>query len=359
VANRNLIVIGASAGGIEALSQILSGLPVDLDAALLIVLHTSNHTASVLPQIFERAGKLPALHPRDGTPIEKGHVYIAVPGFHMIVEGNLLRVIQGPKENLYRPAIDPLFRSAAAAFGPKVIGLILTGSLDDGTAGLMVVAARGGAAIIQDPETALFPAMPRSALEQVPNAQVLPLAEIPNALVNLVSEQLHSSGPGTRAVDPRVIHETRIAEFNMSEIENEGRPGHPSAFACPDCGGVLWELEENGFLRFRCRVGHAYTERNLDAEQRNVIESALWSALRALEENASLYRRMADRSFASHRPQTAEQFEDRAANTEANARVLRDFLLRVNENPSVEGPADEESGGAMHAPVLSKSENKS
>jgi two-component system, chemotaxis family, protein-glutamate methylesterase/glutaminase len=341
MANRNLVVIGASAGGIEALQTLLGLLPTDLDAAVLIVLHTSNHAGSLLPQIMQRASRLPAIHPRDGTVIEKGTIYIAPPDYHMIVEGELLRIIQGPRENLHRPAIDPLFRSAASSYGRRVIGVILTGSLDDGTAGLMVVRARGGEAIVQDPEDALFSSMPQSALEQVPGAIVLPLKKIPDAVVSLTREKIPDE-PTTKILqDTQPIKETKIAELDMSEIENEDRPGRPSAFACPDCGGVLWEIEDNGFLRFRCRVGHAFTARHLGAEQRHAVETALWSALRALEESASLYRRMAERAANSLHDTTAERFEERAENTTTNARVLREFLLRVNEGDEERFATDE------------------
>lgn len=334
--NHDVVVIGASAGGIEALQQLLRGLPADLDAAILIALHTSKHAGSLLPHILQRASNMPAQHPEDRTPLRKGHVYIAPPDFHMILEGNLIRTVQGPRENLHRPAIDPLFRSAAASFGSRVIGIVLTGLLDDGTYGLMVVRARGGEAIVQDPETALFSSMPRSALEQVPDARSLPLSEIPDVLTRLVREKAPEQEPAAEMTELAAISETKIAELDMSEIENEERQGRPSAFACPECGGVLWEMQDNDFLRFRCRVGHAFTARHLGAEQRHAIETALWSALRALEENASLYRRMAERADGSPQSSVKVSFEERASNTSANARVLRDFLLRVNSDSEEE-----------------------
>ncbi len=249
----------------------------------------------------------------------------------MIVEGQLLRVIQGPRENLHRPAIDPLFRSAAASYGRRAIGVVLTGALDDGTSGLMVIDAHGGETIVQDPETAMFSSMPASALEQVPHAKVLQLPEIADRIVKLIGEELPERPSRARNGDA-AVEEIKFAELDMSEIEKEPHPGQPSQFACPDCGGVLWEIEEKGFLRFRCRVGHAFTARHLDAEQRHAIETALWAALRALEESASLYRRMADRASGAFHRETASQFEDRASNTSSNARVLRDFLLRVNKD---------------------------
>jgi two-component system chemotaxis response regulator CheB len=331
--HRDIVVIGASAGGLEAITQILRGMPDDVDAAILIVLHTANRAGSFLPQILERASKLPVCHPADGDPIERGRVYIAPPGFHMIVEVGVVRVVQGPRENLNRPAVDPLFRSAAAAYGPRVTGVILTGMMDDGTAGLMVVSASGGKAIIQDPKSAMFSGMPKSALEHVPDAETVPIEEISTVLLKSIRSPL-SVGSKRSSVAYEPSKETRIAEVDMSEISNEERLGQPSPFACPDCGGVLWEIEQNGFLRFRCRVGHALTAKYLGSEQRNAIETALWEALRALEESASLYRRMAGRATQSSHLLPARQFEDRAANTEANAKTLRDFLLQVNTDES-------------------------
>jgi two-component system chemotaxis response regulator CheB len=340
VAHRDLVVIGASAGGIEALQQLLGGLPADLDAAVLIVIHTSNHSGSLLPGILQRCSRLPVSHPEDGAPIQRGCVYVAPPNYHMIVDGDLIRVMQGARENLHRPAIDPLFRSAAASYGRRVIGVVLTGLLDDGTSGLMVVDAHGGEAIVQDPKTAMFASMPASALQHVPGAQVLPLPEIAGRLVQLVRAELPERTP-SEWPDTRTAREIKFAELDMSELEKDEHPGQPSAFACPDCGGVLWEIEEKGFLRFRCRVGHAFTARHLGAEQRHAIESALWAALRALEESASLYRRMAERAENFSHGQTADTFRDRAANTTENVQVLREFLLRVNNEEEERFAAEE------------------
>lgn len=331
VKHRDLIVIGASAGGIEAVRQLIGELPPDLEAAVLVVLHTSGRGGSLLPQILGRATRLEASHPRDGERIRHGQIYIAPPDFHMLVEDGHMRVLQGPRENLHRPAIDPLFRSAAVHAGRRTIGVVLTGLLDDGTSGLMVVKAHGGAAIVQDPETAMFSAMPKNALEQVPEATVLPLERIAAELMRLVKEALPEEEKDPPAPGTTEAKETRFLEREMPQISNGERPGEPSVFACPDCGGVLWELEENGFLRFRCRVGHAFTARHLRAEQRHAVETALWSALRALEESAALYHRLADKA-AVLRPSTASRFRERAQNTEENARVLREFLVETNRS---------------------------
>lgn len=228
--HHDIVVIGASAGGLEAIRHILGAMPRDLDATLLIVLHTTSRARSLLPEIFERGCQLPVSHPRDGEVLERGRVYVAPPGFHMIVEDGFLRVLQGPRENLQRPAVDPLFRSAAAAYGPRVIGIILTGMLDDGTAGLMVVRASGGKAIVQDPETALYPGMPRSALAHVPDAVSAPLYDIPALLLQLI----RSPVPLESAHPPKAVvasaKETRIAELDMTEISSEDRLGKAFSF---------------------------------------------------------------------------------------------------------------------------------
>lgn len=330
MANRDLVVIGASAGGLEALQQLNRALPVDLEAAVLVVLHTSNHVRSLLPQIVSRGGRLQAIHPEDGMPLQKGRIYIAPPDFHMFVEDNRVRLVRGPRENLHRPAIDPLFRSAAKAYGRRAIGVVLTGLLDDGTSGLMALHASGGAAVVQDPADAMFSSMPASALRHVPGAHVLPLKQIPELLARLVQEQISPRPSPVPESTIAAAKETKIAEFDMSEIENEARLGQPSVFACPDCGGVLWELNQNGFVRFRCRVGHAYTRKNLAAQQRQAIEGALWAALRALEENASLYRELAARARESHRENWVAKYEEWVAKKEDDSRLLRDLLLQLD-----------------------------
>jgi two-component system, chemotaxis family, protein-glutamate methylesterase/glutaminase len=258
----------------------------------------------------------------------------------MIVEDGHLKLIKGPRENRHRPAIDPTFRSAALTYGPRVIGVVLTGMLDDGTSGLMVVRAAGGTAIIQDPATAMFPSMPRSALQRVRDAWVKPLGEIAETLVKLVSEPLKITKAGGNE-DATTAREARMAELSMPEIEKEKHGGEPSVFACPECGGVLWEIDQDGLLRFRCRVGHAYTALNLHAEQRDAIEAAMWSGLRALEENASLYRRMAERARRANQKQSFDQYEGRAAVAEKNSETLRNFLVDFSASGSELGAAEE------------------
>jgi two-component system chemotaxis response regulator CheB len=166
---RDIIVIGTSAGGMETLIELFSRLPKKLAASIFVVCHISPYSSGVLPKVISRAGSLPAAHPTDREPIKPGQVYVAPPDHHLLIEDSVVRVTQGPKENRFRPAVDPLFRSAAYAYGPRVIGVILTGSLDDGTAGLWAVKERGGLAVVQDPDEALFDSMPLSALNNVQN----------------------------------------------------------------------------------------------------------------------------------------------------------------------------------------------
>jgi len=337
---RDIVLIGASAGGLESMQELVAALPAELRASLLVVLHTSKHAGSVVPEILNRKGKFRAIHPEDGARIEPGQIYVAPPDFHMIVEDGHLRVIQGPRENRHRPAIDPLFRSAAAAYGPRVAGVILSGLLDDGTAGLMVVRAAGGEAIVQDPDTALFSSMPRSALRQVPQAHVASIDEIANLLLRLSRQEVPETVSSRSAKVVAARKEVKLAEASMSEIANEARGGSPSQFACPDCGGVLWEMEDSGFLRFRCRVGHAFTAAYLDAEQQRAVEGALWAGLRALEERSSLYKRMAE---LTQMPSLRLEYETSAGELGSQAKTLRDFLVDVNsreeERPTVERSA--------------------
>ncbi len=330
MAQRNIIVIGASVGGVDALQRLVSGLPKDFPAAMFVVLHVPSEGASVLPEILKRAGELPASHPRDGDSIRTGHIYVAPPGNHLLIEDGRVRVMHGPKENRHRPAIDPLFRSAAAWYGPRVIGVVLTGAMDDGTAGLLSVKKRGGVAIVQDPEDAICADMPRSALEAVEVDHVAPLDRMPGLLQELVGEQVAENGTGKSS---RLTKENKIARLDMDTIEDENRPGKPSTFGCPECGGVLWELDGEQMVRFRCRVGHAYTASSLGLEQSDEVERALWAAMRGMEEAAALARRMAERAELGKHPRLAKQYRDRAEGKMEQAELLRNLIVESKTGP--------------------------
>jgi two-component system chemotaxis response regulator CheB len=317
---------------VEALQRLVAGLPKTFPASVFVVLHLSPHSTSVLPEILSRAGNLPALHPRDNDPIRPGHIYVAPPDNHLMIEDGRVRVTHGPKENRHRPAVDPLFRSAARWYGQRVIGVVLTGSLDDGTAGLLEIKRQGGIAIVQDPDEAMSPGMPASALDVVSVDHVAALEQIPELLNNLVMVEVMQTRNG-KGKSSRLKKETQIVELDdMAAIEDENRPGTPSSFACPECGGVLWELDGEEMLRFRCRVGHAYTAGSLSIEQTEAVEGALWAAMRALEEGASLARRMANSAKGKH-PKLETKYTERAQAKMEHAEVLRKLIVESQDGP--------------------------
>jgi two-component system chemotaxis response regulator CheB len=319
-----IITLGGSSGAIDALVQIVRALPGDIAAALFVVVHVSAKGESILPRILGRAGRLPAAHARDGAPIEPGRIYVAPPDFHLLVKKGFVGLTRGPRENNHRPAIDPLFRSAAVSYGRNVIGVLVSGNLDDGSAGLLAIKQRGGTAIVQDPNEAHFPGMLRAALTYVRVDESLPAAEIGPLLVRLSQQPVEAEGapeaPGG------MKEEIAIGELNMAAIENDDKQGTPSVFGCPDCGGTLWELNDEDVLRFRCRVGHADAGGSLVEEQTNGVEAAMWSAVRALEESAVLQRRLASRAWRNKHDLLAQRFEAKAAEARQKANLVRDAI---------------------------------
>ncbi|BDV36051.1 protein-glutamate methylesterase (plasmid) [Methylocystis iwaonis] len=290
----DIIAIGASAGGIEALRTLVATLPSGLPASLLIAQHLSPTSPGMLPEILDRAGPLAAVSAQDEETLEPAKIYVAPPDRHLLVgEDGRLRLSRGPKENLARPAIDPLFRSAALVFGPRLIGVVLTGYLDDGTAGLQAIKLCGGAAIVQDPKEALAPGMPSSALKNVHVDYCLPLVEIGPQLVRMIAE------PARPQVDkPRdLAAELAIFAGGAGSIETLKQIGEPTALTCPECHGALTLLQGERPARFRCHTGHAFTEQALLAGLAENTETAFWSAMRCLQEEAILKRHMAAHSI--------------------------------------------------------------
>ncbi|MBV9850942.1 MAG: chemotaxis protein CheB [Armatimonadetes bacterium] len=319
----DIIVIGASAGGVEALAALAQGLPADLPAAVFVVLHVPAFAPSVLPAILSRKGPMPARHPSDGESIRPGHIYVAPPDHHLLVEAGRVGLSRGPTENGHRPAVDVLFRTAARAYGPRVIGVVLSGALDDGTAGLQAVKMRGGLAVVQDPEEALFSSMPRSALENVAVDQILTLAALGPALADLA--RTPAPAESEYPMPDRIQTESEIAEMDMAAIESR-RDGTPSEFTCPDCHGSLWEVQEGELVRYRCRVGHAYSPDSLLASQVEGLEAALWIALRALEESAAMARRMGERAGQRGHVLLAVRFGQQAEDAHQRAAIIRQAL---------------------------------
>jgi two-component system chemotaxis response regulator CheB len=318
--SHDIIVVGASAGGVEALRALVANLPRDLPAAVLVVLHVAPEHKSVLPRILSGAGPLPAVHARNNQKLEHGRIYVAPPDQHLVVDEGVVRLSRSPPEGGHRPAIDTLFRTAARFHGARVVGVVLSGALDDGTAGLVAVKQRGGVTVVQDPTDALCPDMPRSALENVEVDHCLPASRIASLLEKLAHEQVELHSP----IPPLLERETDIALERATP--GEAAPGQPSEYACPDCGGVLNEVHDGKLMRFRCRVGHAYGLASLAAEQQDQIEAALWAASRALEEQASLHDRLARRARERGHDRSASHFDERGKAARHHARKVREVI---------------------------------
>lgn len=285
-----IVVIGASEA-METLSRLLSQMPADFPGSIFIVHHMSADTnGQELLQALDRSGPLRCTFPKDGERFRTGHVYLAPPDHHLLLGRGIVRVTKGARENRNRPAIDPLFRSAAVAYGTRVVGIVLTGYLDDGTAGLVAVQRCGGTCIVQDPADASYADMPLNALALVDVDHCIPVAEMGSVLTKIAQEN-HGRNPAV----PRDIRiEAKVAENVLSDLESVGALGDQVPFNCPGCGGVLWKMAVGKSLRYRCHTGHSFTAPVLVAEQTAKIEETLWIALRMLEERRNLLMTMAD-----------------------------------------------------------------
>ncbi|HTL42829.1 MAG TPA: chemotaxis protein CheB [Vicinamibacterales bacterium] len=342
MAKHDIVLIGASAGGVEAISRVVADLPRDLRAAVFVVLHIGRGR-SMLPEILTRASRLPAEHPVDGEPIQYGRIYVAPPDNHMLLMGGRLRVTRTAAENGLRPAVDSLFRSAARAYGPRVIAVVLSGTLDDGTAGAAAVKLGGGVTIGQDPAEAFAPGMPTSAINAGFIDHVLPLRDIPVLVSALVDEDAH----GHTDPDAPVLHAKEPdLEQPRTAIYGTDRPGHPSVFTCPACHGTLWEAHENGLVRFRCRVGHVYSPESMLSAQTDEVDRALWIALRTLEERAALSHRLAERGRDRGQVWVDAAFTRRAEESEREAALVRE-VLHARSTPAQTVPDDLPSDGPV------------
>jgi two-component system chemotaxis response regulator CheB len=326
VQGRDIVVIGASAGGVEALGAIVAGLPADFPAAVFVVLHTSPQSPSILAGILDRAGPLPARYAEDRERIVPGRVYVAPPDRHLVVEPTRVRLTLGPKENRFRPAVDPLFRSAAQTYGPRVVGVILTGNLDDGTSGLLAVKQLGGTAVVQDPREAFSPSMPLSALEHVEVDYRLPLREIAPRLVRLATSQADEVEE-VREVPEKMEIEVRIAKEDKATEAGVLKLGEPSLYACPDCHGVLLRMDDGSLQRFRCHTGHAYTLEALLSVMDEKIEDTLWNAVRAIEERVMLTKHAAGHVRENGGGGTESKLLQRAEAAQRRADLIRRALM--------------------------------
>jgi two-component system chemotaxis response regulator CheB len=334
---RDIVVIGASMGGVEALKRLLGRLPTDLPASLFIVLHTADHEPGLLARVLGAASGLPVETAEEGRRFASGHIYVAPPDRHLIVGHDHLHVRRGPREHAARPAIDPLFRSAAVNCTTRVIGVLLTGLLNDGTSGLQAIKRCGGLAVVQDPSDAAYAEMPRSAIRHAAIDHVLPLEEISAALVALVREP----PPPAEEVPEEIRVEALIAAQEIRDMDHPSRPRTISPITCPECHGSLQEIVNGKLLRYRCHTGHAFTLETLGAAQADEWERALYGAYRAQQERAIVVRRMADQASRDGAAQVAEQLQKRAHSYDEGAELLRGLIAHANSS----GDTGERSDG--------------
>ncbi|WP_210517390.1 chemotaxis protein CheB [Hymenobacter terricola] len=326
--HRDIVVIGASAGGVSALLELVKALPADFPAPIFVVQHVGADSHSILPQLLSSASALPVRHPQNGEIVVPGVIYVARPDYHLLLEGNQVLVTRGPKENRFRPSIDALFRSAAYTFGPRVIGVVLTGYLDDGTSGLWSVQRMGGLAIVQDPADAQAPSMPSNALEYVTADYVVPLAELGSLLVRLTAEP----SPAKPRIPVDQLELLKI-ELTIAKLDNAFElgiieRGKLTPFTCPECHGALTQLIEGKLIRYRCHTGHAYTISALLGEVTASVEGLLYQSMRGLEETKMLVHSLGQHYAARHQPEVAKLFFQKADEIGKQAKVVHASILQ-------------------------------
>lgn len=331
---RSIVVIGASAGGVEALRSLAASLPAGFPGAVAVTMHFPSGGTSALPTILDRAGPLPAVTAEHGTKLRAGTIYVAAPDRHLLLDREQLVLARGPSENGHRPAINALFRSAAIAHGPRATGVVLSGVLDDGAAGLSAITSLGGTALVQDPSDALYSAMPQAALGRVDTEHVLPASEMGATLDKLARETVDVSAPPQAS--PSLLLEDRItrAAGRISEHGTED-DGQMSGYTCPDCQGTLIEMEP-GSGNYRCRIGHAWSAEALHAAQGDELQRALWTALRSLDEKVSLSRRLEEDARKRGNHTLVGRYDESADEASGAAEVLRKYLVSLDPTPPEE-----------------------
>ena len=326
MSNRDLIAIGASAGGVEALQYLARNFPHDLQASVLVTVHLSSGSQSVLDELLTAAGPLPAIFPSEGETLKNAHIYLAPPDRHLLIADNRIVLGTGARENHARPAVDPMMRSIAICCGHRAIGVVLTGMLGDGASGLQAIERCGGMTVVQDPLDALFPSMPDSALDKViPDHQVR-LADVP-ALLNSLA---HQPAGEPAAVPEALKFEVEMAKGGSADINYMDRFGRRSVLTCPDCHGLMWEIEEGELIRYRCHVGHAYTAELMSVALDENLRGALASALRALEERVSLLQRMERKAREKGHTIVAKNWADKLAENTRELQIIRNALRQID-----------------------------
>jgi two-component system, chemotaxis family, protein-glutamate methylesterase/glutaminase len=325
--NRDILIVGTSAGGFDALVFLAKGFQPDFPASVLITIHLPSDFPSSLDGILSRSGPLPATFAADRQALKKGRMYIAPPGRHLIVDGDQLSLGVGPRENNARPAIDPMLRSAALCCGHRSVGVVLTGTLSDGASGLRILGVCGGITVVQDPRDAAFPEMPLMALERASPDHVVHLANMPALLENLVRRP--AAKP--KAAPATVKYEVEIARSGGGSMNTMDRIGRRSVLSCPDCGGVMWEVDEAGAARYRCHVGHAYTGELMNLAVDESLRRALASALRALDERSALADRLRSQAIRQGRTELAQIWAERQQDFTREAGTISEAIRRLDQ----------------------------
>jgi two-component system chemotaxis response regulator CheB len=324
---RNIIVIGASAGGFEALKRLVGDLSPDLDAAIFIVWHMPADIKGVLPQVLNKQKTLMAAHAVDFEPVVFNRIYVAPPDRHLVLDKGIVRVTRGPKENRFRPAVDPLFRSAAFSYGPRVIGIILSGALDDGSAGLWTVKKRGGIAIVQDPVDAEVSSMPENALQSVDVDYRVPVAEMGSLLQKITEEEIEDVKDPDMEENKRTGAEVNIAIDGTAVVGGLLQFGQLTPYACPECHGVLSRIKEGNIVRYRCHTGHAYSVDSLLTSITEKVEDSLWNAIRGVEESVILLNNLGDHFAEINQPKVAALYFKKAQEAESRIKLIRQTVL--------------------------------
>jgi len=322
-----IVTIGASAGGLNAISELVTQLPSNLNAAVLIVIHLSKAAiGDFLLERIRKNSKLPCQIGRHGDAIARGQIYIAAPDEHLLINDNKIIIGHGPPENRFRPSIDVLFRSAAASAGERVIGIVLTGLLNDGTAGMMAIKQCGGYCIVQDPNEAEYPSMPLSVLENMEADHCVSLKAMGDIIERITQKQIVKRG----ATPQNVIVESRLSELAATGLDGVSRLGKKTLLACPDCGGGLWVVKNGWVKHYRCHIGHSYSEQDLDVKQSEKIESTMWVAVRMMEERKLLINRLAKENNERGLRQLSQSYEEQGQHLEEHITRLKELIFGIN-----------------------------
>jgi len=333
--NRDVLAIGTSAGGVEALLHLAKHFTPEFPASVFVTIHRPPDFRSSLDELLMRVGPMPARFASDRERFRKGHIYIAPADRHLLIEGDRIALGSGARENNSRPAIDPMLRSMAVCCGGRAIGVVLTGTLGDGASGLWAVDRSGGITVVQDPDDAAFAEMPSNALKKVRPDHIVRLADMPTLLASLAHQPAGETGP----VPDNVAFEVEIARGGSSTVDRMDKLGRRSVFACPDCNGVMWEIDEENLVRYRCHIGHAYTAEVMSLALDESLRRALASALRTLEDRVALAQRLQRQAESQQHRHMAANWASRVAEFEKELTTVRD-AMRLIDQIRVRQPTD-------------------